>query len=280
VALTLPPARLPAEVAAPLALQMTYTTALLQRMPDLMDLLLAQAPVSEIRACLARAPVELQVAAEWLSAAATPAASGQLAQLARLVGPDVTQRRTVAAVRPSVQRSAFAGTGLLLPILRDLGLADRLGAAGRAQILALAVPSALRPLASADLMVRWLAGKDDDHVQRGPVDWPAADLLPAPLRPLSEDAASHGSGPGMPTLRYLLDRFSMGLRGLPGASADYIARQFLVQQGEVESRPREVILRLGPLPLRLLLVMGGRTGPQGPIPWLGNRTLVVEVPHA
>lgn len=280
VALTLPPARLPAEVAAPLALQITYASALLQRLPDLLPLLVGQAPVSEIRAVLDRAPADLKLPAEWLSGAARPEAAKRLAQLARLALPDAARKQTTTAARPSARRSAFAGTVLLLPVLRDLGLADRLGATGRAQVLALAVPSALRPLASADPALHWLAGRDPDEARPGPVDWPAADTLPNPLRPLSEDAASHGTGPGMPTLRCVLDRFALGLRGMSGASADYLSRQFLMQPGEIEIRPREVILRLGPLPLRLLLVMGGRTGGQGPIPWLGGRSLIVEVPHA
>lgn len=179
-----------------------------------------------------------------------------------------------------VLRCAFAGAGLLLPALRDLGLGDHLGSQGRARLLALAVPLKLRPLASADPALRWLAGQDADQPPPGEVNWPDAATQPAPLRALQDDAASHGEGPGMPALRAVLDRFCTGLRGLQGSSADYLARQFLMQPGEIESRPRQVVLRLGPLPLRLLLVMGGRTGDQGPIPWLGSRNLIIEVPHA
>ncbi|MCU0827171.1 MAG: hypothetical protein MUE52_07140 [Tabrizicola sp.] len=280
VALTVPPARLPAEVAAPLAMQITYATALLKRLPALTELLLGQAPISEIHALLARVPADLKLQAEWLTGAATQKATKRLSQLARLVLPEVAKNRATTDVRPSVRRSAFAGTGLLLPMVRDLGLAECLGPNGRAQLLALAVPSALRPLASADPALHWLADWEEGEARSGPVDWPAADSLPSPLRQVSQDAASHGTGPGMPTLRCVLDRFSLGLRGMSGASAEYLAHQFLMQPGEIESRPRDVILRLGPLPLRLLLVMGGRTGAQGPIPWLGNRTLIVEVPHA
>jgi hypothetical protein len=279
VALTLPPARLAPEVAAPLAMQITFTTALAFACPDLAPLLEA-ALVSDVQDRLATVPANLRPAADWLLETHRTAPVERIATLLQLATAPRPGPRSAPIPRPTLLRSAFAGTGLLLPALHELDLADRLRSQGRTRLLCAAVPRSLRPLAEADPGLRWLAGREADGAGPVPVDWPGDQDFPAPLRPLAEDLATHGDGPEMPALRAVLDRFATGLRGMPGASANYLARQFLMQPGEIDIRPREVVLRLGPLPLRLLLVMGGRTGPQGPIPWLGNRTLIVEVPHA
>lgn len=280
VLLTAPPIGLPPERAGPLAMQIVHATSLARSLPDLAAHLSPGAALGPLRQLLQAAPPELRPAADWLGQSLGPATQGRLAALVALARPSGGGPRPAALPLAPVQRSAFAGLGLLLPAIRDLRLDDRLGARGRAALLCAAIPRRLRPLALADPAIQALAGRDDPGAGRPAIDWPAAPDLSAPSRPIADDAPSHGDGPEMPALRAVLDRFATGLRALPGASADYLARQFFLQPGEIEHCPREVVLRLGQVPLRLLLLMGGRTGPQGPIPWLDSRTLVVEVAHA
>jgi hypothetical protein len=281
VALTGAPARLQPEVAAPLAVQITFLTALMMALPDLRDMLSARVPADRIVAHLQTAPTELTLAAQWLAGALRSAEPARIADLADLALRDVPSPAATRTTQPLHRlRSGFAGVGLLLPAIRDLCLADRLGASGRMRLLASAMPRTLRPLAEADPLLRWLGGRDPDLPPTSSVNWPRAEDLPGPLRQIALDAPTHGDGPEIVTLRAVLDRFATGLRGLEGASADYLARQFLMQPGDVEISPKDVVLRLGAVPLRILLLMAGRTGFQGAIPWLGDRRLVVEVASA
>ncbi|MCX7289000.1 MAG: hypothetical protein NTW20_16030 [Rhodobacterales bacterium] len=281
VALTGAPVRLPPEVAAPLAMQIVFVAALARVLPDLQRLLAGGGPAAEIAALLQATPATLKPAAVWLAGALPLAPPARLADLAALA---LRSAAGVPKASPAQSlhrlRSRFAGVGLLLPAISDLHLADRLQATGRMRLLAFAVPQSLRPLAMADPVLRWLAGRDPDSLPAAPINWPRATDLPPPLRPLADDTPTHGNGPEIAALRAVLDRFATGLRGMEGASADYLARQFLLQPGEIEVGPKEILLRLGPVPLRILLVMAGRTGSQGPIPWLGDRRLVVEVANA
>lgn len=280
VSLTTSATPLPPEVAGPLAMQIASIAALLQALPELGWLLESGGPAATIAEALDAAPPTLWPTADWLRRAVTTAPPRRIADLAALADPH-TGSKTAGrqAERPLIIRSSFSGVGLLLPAIRALRLGDRLGPPGLVLLMAHAIPKALRPLALRDAGVRWLAGCSPDQRLTDTIDWPRADdIAKAGQQSRQAGGAPHDKLVD-PALRAVLDHFSAGLRGLPGSSTDYLARQFLMQPGEIHISPQDITLRLGSVPLRILLVMGGRTGPQGRVPWLADRQLIVEVAH-
>lgn len=256
------PARLPPEQAAPLALACAAVEALRIACPELR---LWQAPdAPEAMEELAAVPPALGGPARRI--AALRDAPGSLAAILGLMVPAASARPVSAA---QTLRSSFAGLALLLAPLAAAGLAAPLGAEGRHRLLAAAVRPGLRPLAGLDPALRLLSGAPDPA--------PVAPAWPAATEPLRGLAASHGIGPETGALGLVLDLLAQGIRGMERASAEYLAQQFLERPGWLQLSPREIVVRLDPLPMGILLRMSGRTGPQLLAPWFGPRALRLEV---
>jgi len=252
-------------------MQWSHLTALVEVVPEL------RAPVRPdplLRQALASAGLPTAVA--WIERVLDdPDGPAGLKALLRVAEPQ--RREPPGMPRPGRLRSGFAGLGLLLPAVRQLGLAERLGPAGLHRLLVAAIPPPARALAAGDAALRWLSGLPP-HERPGDaeIDWPSA--ADAEGLRLASDVESHGDGPEMPALRMVLDAFAAGLPGMSGSSAAYLAAQFLARPGRLDRDARRLVVRVEGVPLRILLAMGGRLGPQGPLDWLDGRELVLEAP--
>ena len=238
---------------------------------------------------------ELESARTWLGAAlATATGRAYLARLLPIAVPGIhapepidSQRRADTADRARQQRtaSAFAGLALLLPVLRELALAEELGRPGIYQLLLAAAGRRLLPLAAGDLGVAWLAGLLPQEMAGAPaeaVPWPdiARWQAPASVDAGSEAAAAHlGQGPAAAFAWLALRRFARGLHGFAESSPGYLAAQFLNVAGELHWRADALEVRISQAPLRVVLHMAGRSGEQGAIPWLGDRQLIIHLPE-
>jgi hypothetical protein len=113
-----------------------------------------------------------------------------------------------------------------------------------------------RLLARGDLGVRLLSGLPPDTV----------------LEPEGEDGPAFAE-----RCARLRAGFTAGLRGMDKASPGYLARQFFAQPGRIALDDAAVTARVHAVPLKVLLHLAGRLGRQGPVQWLAERELVVEV---
>ncbi len=221
---------------------------------------------------LAGLPPALEPTRHWLATAlATPAGRAHLAQLVPVAVPSTAEPGpTVAGV--ARLNTAFAGLALLLPALRDLGVADwpGVGRAGIYQILLAVPPPELAPLLWGDGAAAWLAGipePDAPRLRGADLSWPASQLTNQPTN--------------QPATAILANRatrlFARGLRGFADASPAYLAAQFLLQPGILVLTDDALEATLRRAPLGVVLQMAGRTGDQGPIPWLDERRLLIQV---
>jgi hypothetical protein len=281
IALSTGPRALPPPVAGGLALQIGHLAALVAAIPHLREALhegLAfDLPIRELAAS-----ADLSAAAAWLEGAiGRRDGEAHLTSLLSLIeGRKPTPRALRRSeVRPDRIVSTFAGAALLLPAIRQLGLAHRLGPVGLQLLLAAAMTTRHRILARGDLGLCWMSGLPEqlptDPILK--IDWPDAEDLGLDPAGLVRDAATHGDGPELPALRSVLDAFATGLRGMPGSSAAYLSAQFLVRSGTLIRDDDTLLVRLTSVPLRILLQMNGRLGGQGPLDWLDGRELFVEV---
>ncbi len=212
-----------------------------------------------------------------LSALAADAAAGKPADAQE----SVRRHKVVKLERCTSQ---LAGLALLLPAARAMRLDERIGSAGLLQLFEAFAGPARAPLARADPGPAWFAGiepKDRPRAREAPVDWPSAvetGLTETPER-LAGDADFFGDGPATAVARQLLDAFARDLRGMDGASATYLARQFVMLPGEIIRTDARIEVRLDRCPLAVLLRMAARFGEAGPIPWLDDRVLTVRTAH-
>lgn len=71
-----------------------------------------------------------------------------------------------------------------------------------------------------------------------------------------------------------LARFAARMQGLQGSSRAYLAREFLLRPGRIETGPDHLLVTLPPIPLGIVLRMSGLTGATPVIPHLGRRLLI------
>lgn len=186
--------------------------------------------------------------------------------------------------------TAFAGLALLLPVIRDMGLEELLGKAGLYQLLLCIVGRKMRPLAWGDGAAAWLSAVPANLAQQAreqPVEWPdasqwvddAAKIAAADIDGAAEKATVNlGDGPARELALVVLRRFSRGLRGFEQSSPGYLSEQFINLAGQLLLTPKEIEARLSHAPLGIVLHMASRDGEQGPVPWLGNRKLIITLP--
>jgi hypothetical protein len=237
---------------------------------------------------LAELDGELAAARDWLRL--TLATADGRAYLARLLPtilpPEIVAGHEQTAPKTKSRRliTSFAGLAFLLPVLRTLGLHEQLEAAGRYQLFLAAVGKTRQPLAWGDTAVAWLAGiapGTEAQARTAPVAWPdlsawddAGDLSQA-----AQQTADHlGPLPGSAVALLVLRHFAAGLRGFTGSSPGYLAQQFINLPGQIHSDDEAIHVHLSQAPLGVVLRMAGRDGEQGPIPWLGDRLLVIHLP--
>jgi hypothetical protein len=206
---------------------------------------------------------------EWLGQL-LPRETGRryLAQLARAL--ELAPEGPVS--RPQQFSTRYAGLALLLPVLRELALHEQVGAAGLYQILLEAAGPAALPPVWSDNAVAWMAGlspREAGDAHQEAVVWPGV----AP-----ELAAEAASLALQPATLLVLRHFTQGLRGFAASSPAYMAGQFFNQPGRLLVSPEALEVHLDRSPLGIVLHMAGRTGEQGPIPWLGGRRLTITLP--
>ena len=240
----------PPPAAAGLALQMSYMKALVAARPGLAAVLAGEDP--DLATHLAAAADAGEPARAWLRAAWQDRPSRPaLKALAAALDPALVAAEPAAA---ALRHSPFAGAALLIPSMRSLGLGGALDGAARHRVLAEALGDPQRHLAYGDAGLRWLAGRGD--------------LEPV----LAAEAAFDPE-----TLAGVLAGFAKGLRGMAGSSPGYLARQFFRRPGKILRDTDRITVRLEGVGLGILLRMGGRLGDQGPVPWAGDRQLMVEL---
>lgn len=232
---------------------------------------------SALSAVLSGLPDSLR---EWLSVSlASKKGRDYLAHLAALVIPETRPRedtKTGGGKRLHRVATSFAGLSLLLPVIRALGLYEKIGPAGLYRLLLAVVEKKVRPLALGDAAPALFSGLPDyqkEQARSALIEWPDPTLLwdgfvPDPGTQTPEEILAHG----------LLFRFAKGLRGFEQSSPAYLFNQFIFQPGHVHWNDETVAVHFSRLPLGILLSMAGRTGDQGTIPWLDNRRLELHLP--
>ncbi len=276
VTLSLGKAGLPASVAARLAMQLGHLGAALHAVPDLAILLASPTPdQATLQELLGKLPNDMTQTRAWIAKLAQRSDHDQ----SRTVLVQIHQGSLARVSRTETPESedkiisAFAGVGLMLPVLRDSGLWESLGPAGRVAILAHAMTGAERLLARSDNGLRQMAGLPqnvvlDDYLHE--VDWTGGVAL------TDADKASHGESDLTRVLRKLLDLFSHDLRGMRGASLAYLCNQFMVRPGTLIRTRSRLLIRIDSVPLKVLLQLAGRLDDQGTLPWHDDVELRLE----
>jgi hypothetical protein len=252
------------------------------------------APAADIPLALARLAVETPYWADLARALQAEAAADHatarqivatLAVLATRVEmprsheqmPDDPARKVsskaAAAKDTSHFHAPFAGVALVLPHLAE----DAIGRAfdGRDVLAALAdlARSDLFPAPETSGFLQALSGTERKDA---PPDRPnTRDLLFIP-------AARHNmilqAKPGAPRLAaWAMARFAATLPGLGASSLGFLQRQFFHRSGEVWIDRDHIMLRLDPVPLRAVLELAGRLGPDlARIDWLMRQSLTIR----
>lgn len=207
----------------------------------------------------------------WL-AQVLPAAEGRtyLAQLVQNLTPEAAAAEKISPAKQIA--TAFAGLSLLLPAMRDLALYETVGAAGLYQLMLDAVGPRLRPLAWSDPAVAWLCGLQQDEAEaarKEEIAWPETD--PA----LVGEAVTYGC---QPASLWLMRHFTAGIRGMSTSSPSYLVDQVFHQPGYLLVDDESLEIYMSRSPLGVLLRMAGKSGEQGPLPWLNDRLLTIHLP--
>lgn len=163
-------------------------------------------------------------------------------------------------------QSGYAGIALLLPSFMALGGAALTGPERAAALLA-ALPTDQRADAARDPGIDLMLPYDPHEQPRAAADWPRPTPAPDPTPKEPSDLWS----------RSILTHFADHLPGLAGSSPGYLAMQFLARPGTVERTEDSLFVTLSPLPLSIVLTMGGHFGPRGALPWLDGRKLVLSL---
>jgi hypothetical protein len=230
-------------------------------------------------------PRELAAARDWFTTMlAQPSGRAYLARLAPMVVPEAqpvpTPEMGSSPVARGLQAATnFAGLALLLPVIRDLGLHAHLNREGLYQLLLAVVGHDLRPLAWGDAGPAWLCGltaREAEPVRTIEIAWPDGALWDAPD---IGEADVHHLG-GLPCAAFallVLRRFAQGLRGFAESSPAYLAKQFINLPGHLWIDEEKIEAHFSRAPLGIVLRMAGLDGDRGPIPWLDNRHLWIDL---
>lgn len=166
-----------------------------------------------------------------------------------------------------------AGCALLLPAARNLGLHHLLSPGQLLCCLAATLGPEEQADALHDAMLRALCrtGREAPPPQWPPVPtYLAQQIDDRALGLLCEPGAGGWAG-------LLLAAFATQLPGLRHSSAGYLRRQFLLVPGTLRLDARRAAVRLQGPDLAVVLAMAGLHGSQGPLPWLGDRPLYLEM---
>src|SRR5690606_11878064 len=115
-----------------------------------------------------------------------------------------------------------------------------------------------------------------ERARNAAIDWPDLAEWPEAAALVEADAAL-GAERALTLL--VVRHFARGLRGFAASSPGYLAAQFLDVPGRVERSDETLEVSLSRAPLGVVLRMAGYDGDRGPIPWLGNRRLVLHLPE-
>lgn len=266
------PAHLSPLSAAPLAMQLAQISAIFAAVPGLRRLWITPgARAEDIRAVLRATPPDLAAIAAWIApllarpetAATRLAVARMLPATADDTGPDASHKTPKPATATRLL-TAFAGVGLLLPALRGCDPDGKLTAQDRHRLLISVFTGAQRLLAAGDFGLRQLSGLPPEIL-----------LDEMPTEMLTEMPADRLA----PLHAEMLDAFRRDLRGMQAASLPYLAKQFFAQPGVILIDDTQITLRIHSLPLKVLLLVAGRLGDQGRLPWL-DLALRIEVGDA
>ncbi|MFC4260971.1 hypothetical protein ACFOZ5_18275 [Marinobacter lacisalsi] len=166
------------------------------------------------------------------------------------------------------QRTAFAGSALLLPLIRDDGVYRTYSPLHLYLALTRLAGGELTPLARSESAL-WqllleIPEADKPHQLEHLPPWPNA-AADDPERELADDLAA---------------RLRARLPGFRHSSHDYLRRQFLQQPGQLWLSDSSLELSFDELPLSMVVRMAGLSGDQGRLPWLGDRLLTLHLPGA
>lgn len=162
-------------------------------------------------------------------------------------------------------QSGYAGLALLVPSFLALGGAALTGAE-RASALLACLPEDNQRQAARDSGVDLLLPYDPQTKPRAATDWP----LPSGEKGTDQDPAARWA-------KAILADFADHLPGLSGSSPGYLAMQFLARPGQIERTKIALHVTLSPLPLSIVLTMGGHFGARGALPWHENRALILSL---
>ena len=194
-------------------------------------------------------------------------------------GPEeggVASKRQPSDGRGTILYSEFAGTALVLPLLRDLELWHALPPPAFRAVLTHLVEDEARLAAQADAALDAFSPPERAETPTTPaIPATAFDGLATALRDRLAGQAEPAAWAELVSAR-----LAEQLPGLAGSSPGYMAAQFLTRPGRVRLDRDTVAVALDPLPLGIVLTMAGVTGDRGPLPWLGDRRLFITIEGA
>ena len=185
----------------------------------------------------------------------------------------------VAKAKPKSQanrtlHSHFAGFALLIPDIVRLGMHRHLGQNGlRQTILGLAEPE-MRQRLEMDLLLLALFPEDNtgSDLEFPPVPLTAiANIAPESRSLLTGREGADGWGD------LLIASFASRLPGLRASSRGYLIRQFLAVPGRGDITDDAIVVTFDGPALAIVLKMAGLSGDQIPVPFAGNRLLILKL---
>lgn len=170
--------------------------------------------------------------------------------------------------------SPFAGFALLLPDIVRLAMFRQLGQSGLRETVMSMGGAQMRERLEADEFLLALFAPDEEGERPVYPPVPAAAL--ATLAPESRQLLTGLDGAeGWGNV--LIASFASRLPGLRASSRGYLMRQFLNIGGTAEISKDSLVVKLEGPPLAVVLTMAGLSGDQMPLPFFGNRLLVLKL---
>ncbi|MFN2283677.1 MAG: hypothetical protein ACK2UQ_04595, partial [Anaerolineae bacterium] len=147
------------------------------------------------------------------------------------------------------------------------------------QLLLAAVGRDIQPLAWNDAGPAWLCGlttREAERAREADITWPNGAQWEMP--DVNEADVQHlGATPCAAFALLVLRRFAEGLHGFAESSPAYLAKQFINLPGRLVINEETVSVLFSRVPLGIVLQMSGLDGDCGPIPWLDNRHLWINL---
>jgi hypothetical protein len=193
------------------------------------------------------------------------------AEAARRLGKGVKEK----ARSPSRQtlHSSYAGFAFLIPDVLRHGMHRHLGQNGLRETILSIVDQDMRQPLETDALILALFPEDDDSQPEFP---PISQAAIATLAPESGPLLTGREGAdGWGDL--LLASFASRLPGLRASSRGYLIRQFLAVPGRADITEDTIIVTFDGPALAIVLKMAGLSGDQMPVPFFGNRLLVLKL---